>query len=161
MRRLQEVRFGRINNWVVKVLTCSRTISPGRSITFKDARRWISISDMPFCAWSTAHAHSPTRTRHRYACSGGGGYHGRPRRTFGRGSVVCTTRVLNELPRNERGDEDSKNGGEGLEGKRVGICMWEQGCKVGKEDGGLGSEDRRREGGTKSMAIAHNWVKCR
>ena len=43
----------------------------------------------------------------------------------------------------------------------MGICMWEQGCKVGKEGGGLRSEDRRRAGGTKRMTIAHNGVECR
>lgn len=41
--------FGRINKWVVKFLTCSRAISPGTS-TFRNARRWMSVSGSPFFA---------------------------------------------------------------------------------------------------------------
>jgi hypothetical protein len=96
--------FGRINKCVVKVLTCSRASSPGTSITFRNARRWMSVSGSPLCASSTAHAHSLTRTRHGCACSGGGGFDkisrtasAALRRTFGRGSIACSTRVLNAL----------------------------------------------------------------
>ena len=97
--------FGRINKCVVKVLTCSRAINRGASI-FRDARRWMSVSGLALCVWSTVHAHSPTRIRHGCACSGGGGLDNISwtasaalRRTFGRGSMVCSTRVLNALRR--------------------------------------------------------------
>lgn len=97
--------FGRINKCVVRVLTCSRAINRGTSI-FRDARRWMSVSGSALCVWSTAHAHSPTRTRHGCTCSGGGGFDKISRtasmalrRTFGRGSMVWSTRVLNALRR--------------------------------------------------------------
>ena len=51
--------FGRINKWVVRVLTCSRAIHRGTSI-FRDARRCMNVSGSALCVWSTAHAHSPT-----------------------------------------------------------------------------------------------------
>jgi hypothetical protein len=63
--------FGRANTRVVRDLTCSRAMSPGTSI-LRSTGRWMGVSGSPLCASSTAHAHSPTRTRHGCACSGGG-----------------------------------------------------------------------------------------
>jgi len=44
----------------------------------------------------------------------------------------------------EGGDENAKDCDEGPEGRRVRICMREEGYEDGEESGGLGSEESRR-----------------
>jgi len=45
----------------------------------------------------------------------------------------------------EGGDENAKNCDEGLEGRRVRICMREKGYEDREESEGLGSEESRRD----------------
>jgi len=95
------------------------------------------------------------------ACGGGGGFDKISRtvstalrRTLGRGSMVCSTMVLNALRRAgassgwegiEGGDKNTKNCDKGPEGRSVRICMREKGYEDGEDSGGQGSEEGRRD----------------
>ena len=157
--------FGRANKRAVRVLTWSRAINPGTSI-FRNATRWMSVSGSLFCVSSTVLAHSLTRTRHGCACRGGGGFDkisrtasAALRRTFGRGSIVRSTTVLNAL--RTPGASSKWESSEEMNAPRTvmrdrregawGFVCGRRGVRIGRR---VEYWDRRRAGGTNGVTIA-------
>jgi len=88
--------FERYNKWVAKVLLRDQHLERCKKM---DERIWLGRLRLE-------NRTCPTRIHHGCACSGGGGFDkisrtasAALRRTLGRGSMVCSTAVLNALQR--------------------------------------------------------------